>query len=63
MFAIVAAHAHNFRRPHRRKQRIPPGPAALVAAEQLRGAADQPSQTVIDLAAYAAAAENRKTLP
>jgi hypothetical protein len=50
--------------PHRRKQRIPPGPAALAAAEVLRGT-EHPStdQTVIDLAAYAAAAENRKTLP
>ena len=50
--------------PHRSKQRIPPGPAALAAAEALRGS-DQPStgQTVVDLTAYAAAAENRKTLP
>jgi transposase len=48
--------------PHRRKQRIPPGPAALAAAEMLRGT-DQHSQTVIDLTAYAAAAQNRKTLP
>jgi hypothetical protein len=47
--------------PHRRKQRIPPGPAALAAADALRGG--QPEQTVIDLAAYAAVAQNRKTLP
>jgi hypothetical protein len=49
--------------PHRRKQRIPPGPAALAAAEQLRGEPVRAEQTVIDLAAYAAAAQNRKTLP
>jgi transposase len=49
--------------PHRRKQRIPPGPAALAAAEQLHSEQPRPAQTVIDLAAYAAAAENRKTLP
>ena len=55
--------------PHRRKQRIPPGAAAQAAAEMLRGSEQLNSsrsgtgQTVIDLATYAAAAENRKTLP
>uniref|UniRef100_UPI0012ED93BA IS21 family transposase n=1 Tax=Agromyces laixinhei TaxID=2585717 RepID=UPI0012ED93BA len=48
-------------RPHRRKERIPPGPAALRAAQVLTGAA-QPSSTVISLAAYEQAAKNRNTL-
>ncbi|MCW4457351.1 IS21 family transposase [Microbacterium sp. MPKO10] len=48
-------------RPHRRKERIPPGPAALHAAEILTGADEHPS-TVIDLAAYEQAAKNRNTL-
>jgi transposase len=61
--------------PHRRKQRIPPGPAARAAAEALRARdpATQPhpalpttntttDQTVIDLARYAAAAHGRNTL-
>ena len=53
--------------PHRRKQRIPPGPAARAAADALRttaGATAQPaaSHGVIDLARYAAAARGRNTL-
>ena len=52
--------------PHRRKQRIPPGPAALAAAGALRAAAGQPAapagDAVIDLARYAAAAHGRNTL-
>ena len=53
--------------PHRRKQRIPPGPAARAAAQTLRtaaGATAQPtaSDGVIDLARYAAAARGRNTL-
>lgn len=48
-------------RPHRRKERIPPGPAALRAAQQLTGT-DQPASTVISLAAYEQAAKNRNTL-
>ncbi|HCM49652.1 MAG: transcriptional regulator [Tistrella sp.] len=48
-------------RPHRRKERIPPGPAALRAAQVLTGTAT-PSSTVIDLAAYEQAAKNRNTL-
>jgi len=48
--------------PHRSKQRIPPGPAARAAAEQL-GANPQPSTgEVIDLAAYVQAANGRNTL-
>lgn len=48
-------------RPHRRKERIPPGPAALRAAQALTGT-EQPVSTVIDLAAYERAAKNRNTL-
>ena len=52
--------------PHRRKQRIPPGDAALAAAGVLRAAAGKPaspaSDPVIDLARYAAAAHGRNTL-
>lgn len=48
-------------RPHRRKERIPPGPAALRAAQVLTGTG-QPATTVIDLAAYEQAAKNRNTL-
>lgn len=48
-------------RPHRRKERIPPGSAALRAAAALTSAAAQPS-TVISLAAYEQAAKNRNTL-
>ncbi|WP_136709755.1 IS21 family transposase [Agromyces sp. H66] len=47
-------------RPHRRKERIPPGPAALRAAAILTGT-QQPA-TVISLAAYEQAAKNRNTL-
>ncbi|WP_244857634.1 Mu transposase domain-containing protein [Agromyces archimandritae] len=48
-------------RPHRRKERIPPGTAALRAAALLTGPA-APVSTVIDLAAYEQAAKNRNTL-
>ncbi len=51
--------------PHRRKQRIPPSPAALAAAEALRPSANstgEHARTVIDLATYAAAAAGRTTL-
>ena len=50
--------------PHRRKQRIPPGPAALAAAAALTGTShnDGAAGTVIDLAAYARAAHGRNTL-
>lgn len=57
-------------RPHRRKERIPPGAAAKAAAAQLRqlkgtntgdGESSTPStgSTVIDLSAYERAAQNR----
>jgi transposase len=49
-------------RPHRRKERIPPGPAARAAADTLTGAPGTPTGTVIDLAAYEAAALGRNTL-
>ncbi|WP_405219008.1 IS21 family transposase [Agrococcus sp. Ld7] len=49
-------------RPHRRKERIPPGSAALAAAAILTGETT-PTTTVIDLAAYEQAAKNRNTLP
>ena len=48
-------------RPHRRKERIPPGAAARQAAAVLTGTA-APSTTVISLAAYEQAAKNRNTL-
>ena len=48
-------------RPHRRKERIPPGPAARSAAQVLRGE-PSPLSPVIDLAAYEQAAKNRNTL-
>jgi len=59
--------------PHRRKQRIPPGPAARAAAAALRAnhSAAEPStpdtptgegEVVVDLARYAAAAQGRNTL-
>nr|ABP43178.1 transposase IstA protein, putative [Mycolicibacterium gilvum PYR-GCK] len=57
-------------RPHRRKERIPPGPAAKAAATQLlRLTAGDPAgsetstpsadSTVIDLSAYERAAQKR----
>jgi transposase len=48
--------------PHRSKQRIAPGPAALAAAVELRGDPDPGEATVIDLARYAQAANGRNTL-
>lgn len=49
-------------RPHRRKERIPPGSTALTAAAILRGAPTPTPSTMIDLAAYEQAAKNRNTL-
>jgi hypothetical protein len=60
-------------RPHRRKERIPPGPAAKAAAAQLLQIQQRPTaaiesvtpstdSTVIDLSAYERAAQNR-TIP
>jgi transposase len=52
--------------PHRRKQRIPPGPAALAAADALRAAGNPDQQhtaaPVIDMATYENAAKGRNTL-
>lgn len=87
--AVVRDHGHvyaleqaamagaNTGRPHRRKERIPPGPAALAAAAVLRAANPAPAaveaeeselstqptySTVIDLSAYERAAAGRNTL-
>ena len=61
--------------PHRRKQRIPPGPAARAAAAALRASHSAPetsipdtptgeagAEVVVDLTRYAAAAQGRNTL-
>ena len=51
--------------PHRRKQRIPPGTAALAAAAAITGTStnkDCADGTVVDLSAYAKAANGRNTL-
>lgn len=59
---------HDTSRPHRRKERIPPGPAALAAAEVLRSRAADPAtaavndDVVIDLSKYDRAATGRNTL-
>ena len=68
----VAMSAASSQRPHRRKERIPPGPAARAAAQHLgrtaarshTTATDQShstatDSTVIDLSAYERAAQNR----
>lgn len=48
-------------RPHRKKERIPPGATAREAAQALAGT-PAPVSTVISLAAYEQAAKNRNTL-
>lgn len=48
-------------RPHRKKERIPPGADARAAAAALAGT-QAPTTTVITLAAYEQAAKNRNTL-
>jgi hypothetical protein len=62
---------HDTSRPHRRKERIPPGPAARAAAEQLRArqkpepataVTDDHADVVIDLSKYDRAAQGRNTL-
>lgn len=51
-------------RPHRRKERIPPGPDARAEAARLRGDTTPTTNgTVVDLARYAQAANERNTLP
>lgn len=57
---------HDTSRPHRKKERIPPGPAARAAAEVLR-TNQQPddvmnTDVVIDLSKYDRAAHGRNTL-
>ncbi len=66
---LVKGQASAGGRPHRRKERIPPGPAARTAAQALRDNNSEPSTTitdaaasVIDLAVYERAAQNRNTL-
>jgi hypothetical protein len=70
----AAMAAANSGRPHRRKERIPPGPAARAAAAQLRqrlATADEPAaessattttSTIIDVSVYERAAQQRTTL-
>ncbi len=71
----AAMAAASFARPHRRKERIPPGPQALAAANALRhneihddadcgvDATTAPSgSTVVDLSTYERAAHGRNTL-
>lgn len=59
---IAAMAAATSAAPHRRKQRIPPGPAAQAAAAVLTGTDNTTTGTVTDLAAYARAAQGRNTL-
>ena len=59
----AAMHAFDQRVAHRRKERIPPGPAARAAADQLLGRGHNDTSTVVDLSAYVEAANNRKQLP
>lgn len=62
--AMAAVSAGGSGRPHRRKERIPPGPAARTAAAVLHGPpTNTPVTTVTDLSAYETAAQNRTTLP
>jgi hypothetical protein len=49
-------------RPHRRKERIPPGPAARAAADILTDQPTTSNATVTDLSAYERAAAGRNTL-
>jgi transposase len=58
----IAINAATPARPHRRKQRIPPGEAARAAAAALTGTHPAADTVVIDLSRYAAAAAGRNTL-
>ncbi len=65
---LAQAGASSSRRPHRRKERIPPGQAARQAAEALRHntthtTAPTAHASVIDLSVYERAAQNRTQLP
>lgn len=61
---LTAMKAFNDAPAHRRKERIPPGAAALHAAAVIAGTApkDCADGTVVDLSAYAKAANERNTL-
>jgi len=61
---LTAMKAFNDTPAHRRKQRIPPGAAALHAAAVITGTTQQncADGTVVDLNAYAKAAYGRNTL-
>ena len=61
---LAAMNASTSLAPHRRKQRIPPGPAALAAAAVITGTTTKncADGTVVDLSAYATAANGRNTL-
>ena len=71
----AAMGAANSGRPHRRKERIPPGPEARAAAAELRdrlaardtsavteSATTPTDSTIIDLSVYERAAQQRSTL-
>ena len=70
--AMAAASSSGAGRPHRRKERIPPGPRALAAANALRHneilnntdelASAATASTVVDLSTYERAAHGRNTL-
>ena len=61
---VAAMSASTSLAPHRRKQRIPPGPGALAAAAVIAGTTTKncADGTVVDLSAYAKAANGRNTL-
>ncbi len=59
---MAALAAFTTAKPHRRKERIPPGPTALFAAEVLRGNTTH-TEPVVDLTVYAAAAAARRNQP
>lgn len=66
---LAKAGASSSRRPHRRKERIPPGQAARDAADELRrntsttNAEVATQASVIDMSVYERAAQNRNYLP
>ena len=62
---LAAMNASTSLPPHRRKQRIAPGPAARAAAAAITGTntnKDCADDRVVDLSAYAKAAKGRNTL-
>ena len=65
---LAKAGASSSRRPHRRKERIPPGQAARDAANTLRHNTTNtddtgPQASIIDMSVYERAAQNRTHLP